>query len=104
HMGEQQAITPLIAMLKDEDSYVRHRTCYALGDIGGISVFDPLVGALRDAEPNVRRAAVVNLGRIVGMDVPFLNQDSEAEKRHTVIESLKTMHAERILELLQIGK
>lgn len=100
-IGDQQALRPLMALLSsDEDWHVRYRACYALGDIGEISVYEALISVLHDAEPEVRRAAVVNLGRMLGMGLPRLVPDAHPERRHTSTENLKRTQREHTLTLL----
>ncbi len=60
---DPRAIAPLIAIMKDQDPYVRFHAHQALGRIGEPAV-NPLITALRDSHPWVRLNAVNALGEI----------------------------------------
>ena len=59
----QQAVEPLIALLCDEDRFVKSRAAHALGMIGEAAV-DPLISALREGDGNLRWGAAIALGKI----------------------------------------
>ncbi len=60
---DPRAIAPLIAIMKDQEPYVRFHAYQALGRIGEPAV-DPLITALRDGHAWVRLNAVHALGEI----------------------------------------
>ncbi len=65
-MGDPQAVEPLIAALRDEDSDVRRIAAKVLGKIGDTRAVDPLIAILTDKNEDefVRSAAAEALGNI----------------------------------------
>ncbi|MFQ6078745.1 MAG: HEAT repeat domain-containing protein [Thermodesulfobacteriota bacterium] len=58
------AVEPLIAALKDEDSYIRGYAAEALGEIGDPRAVEPLIAALEDKDPSVSEKVAWALGEI----------------------------------------
>ncbi|MBU1600370.1 HEAT repeat domain-containing protein [bacterium] len=67
-IGDVRAVESLIdAMMKDEDSSVRHWSAWALGKIGNIGAIEPLIAVMRKDEiRSVREFAAEALGEIKG--------------------------------------
>jgi HEAT repeat protein len=63
-IGDTRAVEPLIAALKDEDSFVRWQAAEALGQIGDTRAVEPLIAALKDESKQVRGPAAEALRRI----------------------------------------
>ena len=59
---DPRAVEPLIAVLKDEDSYVRRSVASALGHFGDERAVLPLIDALQEKHTGIRRSAVSSLG------------------------------------------
>lgn len=66
------SIDLLIATLKNEDSKVRRRAVYYLGEIGGIEILDPLKQILDDKDHSVRRAVAKSLGKVGNYEAMYL--------------------------------
>jgi len=62
-IGDPRGVEPLIALLCDNDRFVKSRAAYALGLIGETAV-DPLIHALREGDGNLRWGAAIALGKI----------------------------------------
>jgi len=62
-LGDPAAVTPLAALLKDEESGVRWKAVEALGKMGSPAV-GPLTESLQSPDPDVRWMAAVALGDI----------------------------------------
>jgi len=62
-IGDSRAVEPLIALLCDEDRFVKSRAAYSLGMIGKAAV-EPLIHALREGDGNLRWGAAIALGKI----------------------------------------
>ena len=58
------SVEPLIAALRDEDSFVRRKAAFVLGRIGDATAVDALVALLTDRERRVCINAVLALGQI----------------------------------------
>jgi HEAT repeat protein len=58
------AVKFLIERLKDEDSYVRKRVAWALGEIGDTRAMDALIKALKDEDSDIRENVAWALGKI----------------------------------------
>ncbi|NLM30159.1 MAG: HEAT repeat domain-containing protein [Methanomicrobiales archaeon] len=58
----EPAISPCIALLRDDDWRVRYRAAEALGLIGDGEVYAPLIAALGDERDHVRYMAAKGLG------------------------------------------
>lgn len=58
------AVTPLIALLDDNDPLVRRHAVEALGRIKDPEAVEPLIVVLNDSDPLIRRQAVDALGNI----------------------------------------
>ncbi|MGD0078568.1 MAG: HEAT repeat domain-containing protein [Sedimentisphaerales bacterium] len=63
-LGDGRAVEPLIACLKDQDSYVRQRSAVALGKLGDAKAVGPLIACLKDENVDVRRSATEVLGKL----------------------------------------
>jgi hypothetical protein len=63
-LGDERAVEPLIAALKDGDSRVRSNAAIALGEIGDTRAVEPLIAALKDGDSSVRSNAAIALGVI----------------------------------------
>lgn len=104
-LRDPRAVDPLIKVLQDdEDWYVRTQSLFALGLLGGPSVFVPLVGALEDRDPRVRRTAVSVLGklqdaRIHDVLLEALN-DPDGRVRSAVVLAFAEIGDERALPAL----
>lgn len=102
-------ITALTAALRHGSEYVRGRTAYALGNIGGPQVIPPLIAALQDKDIKVRRASAKVVGVINSPDIvnPLiaLLKDGDVEARIAAIGLLvKTRYLqviEPIIAMLQ---
>ena len=47
-LGSEKAIAPLIALLKDKDSYVRRQAAYSLAQLGSEKAIEPLIALLKN--------------------------------------------------------
>lgn len=47
-MGDEKAVDSLVALLKDNDRFVRQEAVYALGKIGGARALEALTQALAE--------------------------------------------------------
>ncbi|NIO20797.1 MAG: hypothetical protein GTN76_08680 [Candidatus Aenigmarchaeota archaeon] len=65
---DPRAVEPLIAALKDENSFVRFSVVEALGLIKDPRTVEPLIAALKDEHSFVRFRAAWALGEITGKD------------------------------------
>jgi len=63
-MKANKDVEGLIEALKDEDSNVRWRTVYALGEIGDGRAAEPIIEALKDKNSDVRWQAAEALEKI----------------------------------------
>jgi HEAT repeat protein len=63
-MKANKDVEGLIEALKDEDSNVRWRVAYALGEIGDRRAVEPLIEALKDKDSDVRWQAAEALEKI----------------------------------------
>lgn len=62
-MGEE-AVEPLIELLRDPDPALREVAAVALGEIGSRTAVEPLIGGLTDPEGSVRYWVVASLGQL----------------------------------------
>lgn len=62
-IGNPDSVGPLIALLEDEDRFVRSRVAHALSMIGEPAV-GPLIKSLEEGDPALRWGAVLALGKI----------------------------------------
>ncbi|HDL15004.1 MAG TPA: HEAT repeat domain-containing protein [Euryarchaeota archaeon] len=60
----EEAVKPLIALLKDEDKDVRWKAAYALGKIGNKRAVEPLIALLNDKDEDVRNTATDGLKKL----------------------------------------
>ncbi len=70
----------LVALLKDEDIFVRMATARILGDLEAPVGIEPLIDALEDSEASVREAAVVSLRSITGRSFQFNPGAKESDR------------------------
>ena len=56
-MDDKRAVVPLIGALKDNDSAVRSKAAFDLGNLGDIHEEDPLIRALKDEDEVVEANA-----------------------------------------------
>jgi len=63
-LGAKEAIEPLIASLKDPDSYVRYCAADALGELGAKEAIEPLIALLKDKDDRVRGISAEALGKL----------------------------------------
>lgn len=80
NLGEE-AVDPLIRLLKDPDPFMRQVAASSLGKIAPARAVDPLIASLSDENSNVRTDAATALGRIgaeraVEPLITILQQDS----------------------------
>ena len=97
------AVTPLIAALKDEKSYVRAAAAWALGEIKDPRAVEPLIAALRDGDGFMRGTAIPALGEIGAPAVePLIAalQDKNKEVRWTAAQVLGRIGDARAVEPL----
>lgn len=60
----EAALVPLVATLRDPDSFVREGAAMALGKIGDMRTMEPLLEVVFDPSEDVRQAAAQALGKI----------------------------------------
>jgi len=86
------AVSPMIAILSDEDATVRRSAVEILGILKNTRAVDPLIAVLNDANPNIRRAVIVSLGEIATPEaVETLFEaitDKDATVRKAVVDAL----------------
>ena len=63
-LGAKEVIEPLIASLKDPDSYVRYCAADALGELGAKEAIEPLIALLKDKDDRVRGISAEALGKL----------------------------------------
>ncbi len=63
-MDDKSAVEPLIGSLKGNDSVVRSKVAFDLGNLGDIYAEDPMILALKDEDEIVRDKAALALGII----------------------------------------
>ncbi len=95
-IGDPRAVGPLIALLCDEDRFVKGRSAHALGLIGEVAV-DPLIHALQEGDGNLRWGAAIALGKI---------RDTRAVKPliRALADKYENVRAESATSLAGIGK
>ncbi len=64
YLGDERAISPVTALLKHEESVIRHEAVQALGNIGSKASLESLKGMLNDPEPDVRWDASIALAKM----------------------------------------
>ena len=83
--GRYKQLAPdLLAVLKDEDPFVRTRAMQVLGDFGTVEAVPTLMDVLEDPNPIIRKAAAEALVRLTGYDPGFDPRASEAERKKAV--------------------
>jgi peptidylprolyl isomerase len=95
----------LRGLLADPDPRVRSRAAFALASVQDSASGPTLAGLLRDPDPDVRRDAAFALGqlwdpRFASTLLGALDQESEPEVRHRILEALGKVGDERALERL----
>lgn len=66
---DPRGFEPLVAVLRDEDSYARAGAAVALGNMQDPRAIEPLIATLRDELPEIRAAAARGLGATGSPDV-----------------------------------
>lgn len=64
YLGDERAITYVTALLRHEDTVIRHEAVQALGNIGSKSSIESLKGMLNDPAPDVRWDAAIGLAKM----------------------------------------
>lgn len=64
--GGTQALSVLVQLLSNDDSYIRREVAHALGVIGNQSTVQTLLPLLGDSDSEVRKNAVVAMGKLGG--------------------------------------
>lgn len=64
--GGAQALSILVQLLSNDDSYIRREVAHALGVIGNQSTVQTLLPLLGDSDSEVRKNAVVAMGKLGG--------------------------------------
>ncbi|HEX5012331.1 MAG TPA: HEAT repeat domain-containing protein, partial [Planctomycetota bacterium] len=83
--GRYKQLAPdLLAVLKDEDPFVRTRAMQVLGDFGTVEAVPMLMDVLDDPNPIIRKAAAEALVRLTGYDPGFDPRASEAERKKAI--------------------
>lgn len=105
-VGDEAAIQPLIAHLKDksEDRDVRARAAEALGLLEATEAVEPLVVALDDMFWHIRHHAIVALGRIgdrraEGVLQRAVEYDPDFDNRETAKRALESLRSSESLSL-----
>jgi len=96
-IGNQNAVGPLIALLRDPRDYVRSAAAVALGRIGDRRALRPLRLAMRDGRPTVRVKAAWALGELSCPEAVETLRLSLKDK----VESVREMAAVSIFRLLE---
>ncbi len=105
HLGDEEAIFPLMDALRDSSSFVRRAAAIALGQLRAKEAQMALLHALEDSNFYVRRAAINAVGKLGIRDLarvllPLL-QTEDARIRRTTITALRRLGAvEAIPELI----
>jgi len=112
-VGRSKAAIPaLIECLKDEDSFIRGKAAFALGEIGSDSVIQSLIELLEDEDSFVRWKAADGLGE-AGSEAaipPLINlfKDEDVDVRESAAFALGKIGSEAIIQslikLLKDGK
>ncbi len=101
------AVEPLIAALKNENSFIREKAAEALGEIGDTSAVEHLIIALQDKDSIVRLAAVRAVAKlqdfkIVEPLIAVASEDKDANVRKFAIEALgNAKEAKSLIEILK---
>lgn len=105
HLGDEEAIFPLMDALRDPSSFVRRAAAIALGQLRAKEAQMALLHALEDSNFYVRRAAINAVGKLGIRDLarvllPLL-QTEDARIQRTTITALRRLGAvEAIPELI----
>jgi HEAT repeat protein len=95
---DARAVQPLIAMLGDENAYVRAAAAFALGEICDARAIQPLLAVLNDADEEVRDATALALGMIKdehsGHQLVPLLKSKDSAVRVEAEEKLKALGSE----------
>ncbi|WP_231948113.1 NACHT domain-containing protein [Phormidesmis priestleyi] len=112
-VGRSKAAIPaLIECLKDEDSFIRGKAAFALGEIGSDSVIQSLIELLEDEDSFVRWKAADGLGE-AGSEAaipPLINlfKDEDVDVRESAAFALGKIGSEAVIQslikLLKDGK
>lgn len=100
-LGEERAVEPLIAILRDETNHeaVREAAAEALGKLGSAAAVEPLIAALGDTSEWLRRAAAAALGELgyhrAVEALSGLLQDDSLMVQDAAFESLKKLSENR---------
>lgn len=85
--GDERAIEPMLALLRDEDESVRAKAAHALQRFSAERMLEPLLQALADPSPLVRAPAAVAFGNLpaargeVARFTPLLHDTSWTVRR-----------------------
>jgi HEAT repeat protein len=108
HIGDRDAIFPLMDALHDSCSFVRRAAAISLGQMQAKEAQGALLQALNDHNFYVRRAAINAVGKLDIPDMatvllPFLETDDSRIQRTTIV-ALRRLRAEqavpRLIEML----
>jgi HEAT repeat protein len=109
HIGDSEAIFPLMDALRDPCSFVRRAAAIALGQMQAKEAQGALINALDDNNFYVRRAAINAIGKLGVPDlgailIPLLETEDQRIRR-TVLVALRRLRAEdaipQMIEMLQ---
>ncbi len=74
----------LVAVLRDEDPFVRQQAMTVLGDFGHVAAVPELLDALEDSQQTLRRTAAETLVRLTGYDPEYDYKASKAERSKAI--------------------
>ncbi len=104
HIGDPQAIFPLMDALRDSSSFVRRAAAIALGQLEAKEAQAALIQALDDPNLYVRRAAINAIGKLGIPDLgkvllPRLDTD-DPRMRRTLITALRRLKTQEAIPIL----